>query len=254
LGNYLFNMALAEEFENQGNWLFKYRSYLPLFLIVAGIGMYAFTEINPHTSFSKGQWYEGYYEYLCFAVCILGLAIRVFTVGFTPKNTSGRNVHGQVAEVLNTRGIYATVRHPLYLGNFFMWLGTAMLTGHFWFILLFCLIYWIYYERIMFAEEQFLRRKFGEMYTNWAEGIPAFFPTFSQYQSTGVRFNWRKVVRNEKNGLFAIFAIFVAFELLDLWLDPSSVLNLFFLVGLIFSLIYYVVVKFLSKKTSLLED
>ena len=34
------------------------------------------------------------------------------------KNTSGRNTHDQVADSLNTSGIYSIVRHPLYVGNF----------------------------------------------------------------------------------------------------------------------------------------
>ena len=64
-----------------------------------------------------------------------GLGIRVFTVGFTPKNTSGRNTAEQIADVLNTSGIYSMVRHPLYVGNFFMWLGIGLLTQNPYFVL-----------------------------------------------------------------------------------------------------------------------
>jgi len=83
----------------------------------------------------------------------LGLFIRAYAVGHTPANTSGRNTKEQLADELNTTGIYSMVRHPLYLGNFFMWLGAAVLTKNGWFIVAFILLYWIYYERIMFAEE-----------------------------------------------------------------------------------------------------
>jgi len=101
-------------------------------------------------------------------ISLCGLAIRVYTVGHTPANTSGRNTAGQLAESLNTTGIYSLVRHPLYLGNFFMWLGVALLIANFWFVIAFVFAYWIYYERIMFAEEQFLRTKFGPTYVEWA--------------------------------------------------------------------------------------
>ncbi|WP_317038972.1 hypothetical protein ACF3NR_05840 [Vaginella massiliensis] len=52
--------------------------------------------------------------------------------------------------------MYSMVRQPLYLSNFLMWIAPAMLTGNFWFIVAFCLFYWVYYERFMYAEEQFL--------------------------------------------------------------------------------------------------
>ena len=63
----------------------------------------------------------------------------------------------------------------------------------------------------MFAEEQFLRRKFGQTYTRWAEGVPAFIPTLSQFKTPNLSFSWRKVLKKEKNGLFAMFILFCLF-------------------------------------------
>ena len=154
-------MALQEEFEKQGLWLFTYRSILPLIILVIGTILYLRTEIYPETFVLEETPYEIYYETICLLVSLFGLVIRIYTVGHSAKNTSGRNTEQQVADSINTTGIYSAVRHPLYLGNFFMWLGPAMLTGNFWFIIAFGLFYWVYYERIMFAEEQFLRKKFG---------------------------------------------------------------------------------------------
>lgn len=39
------------------------------------------------------------------------------------------------------------------------------------FTVIFILVYWLYYERIMFAEEQFLRRKFGEKYDEYSSKV-----------------------------------------------------------------------------------
>ncbi|MDA3779075.1 MAG: methyltransferase [Bacteroidales bacterium] len=144
-------MALQEEFEQQGNWLFRYRGILPLIILFIGFLIYLRTEIYPETFFLENTSFEIYYEMSCLLISLIGLGIRVFTVGRTPKNTSGRNVSKQVADTLNTTGIYSLVRHPLYVGNFFMWLGPALLTGNFWCIISFCFLYWISYERIMFA-------------------------------------------------------------------------------------------------------
>ncbi|MGJ1361130.1 methyltransferase family protein [Sphingobacterium spiritivorum] len=152
-------MALKEEFERQGNWLFKYRSYLPIGILMITLLVLVYESLlNKKLVFCSTT-----YDIICLGIGIIGLAIRVYTVGYTPKNTSGRNTHqGQVGDTLNKTGIYSIVRHPLYLGNFFMWLGAAMLTANIWFVAAFILFYWIYYERIMFTEEQFLERKFGE--------------------------------------------------------------------------------------------
>ena len=87
--------------------------------------------------------------------------VRSYTIGTTPRGTSGRNTEEQVAEQLNSSGIYSTVRHPLYLGNYLMWIGIVLFTKSISFTIIVSLMYWLYYERIMFAEERFLERKFG---------------------------------------------------------------------------------------------
>ena len=42
-----------------------------------------------------------------------------------------------------------------------------------WLPVIYSLAFWIYYERIMFAEEAFLRQKFGETYRRWAATTPS---------------------------------------------------------------------------------
>ena len=184
-------MALIEEFNSQGNILFRYRSYIPIIILIAALVLYYF---QLHTGLDN---FHGYYPWLCLGVSLLGLIIRVYTVGHTPKNTSGRNTgEGQLADTLNQTGIYSLVRHPLYLGNFLMYLGLAMITGHLWFVISFVLLYWLYYERIMFAEEHFLRNKFGEQYLKWAASVPAFVPKLGNMASPNLSFSWKKVLKN----------------------------------------------------------
>ena len=130
-------MALIEELEKSGNWLFRWRSFLPLILFAAAFPVVL---LGWHTdpAFAELRWWLP-----CLLVSLLGQTIRAITIGYTPRGTSGRNTsEGQVAESLNTRGIYGTVRHPLYVGNFFMWMGIVLFTGSWWFslavVLLFC--------------------------------------------------------------------------------------------------------------------
>ena len=247
-------MALQEEFEEQGVWLFTYRSYLPLVILGIGLGLYTYTEMHPESFFIKGTAYEWAFEMACLAVGLLGLFVRIYTVGYSAKNTSGRNVKEQVADSLNTTGIYSTLRHPLYLGNFLMWLGPALMTGNFWFIIAFCLFYWVYYERIMFAEEQYLRRKFGDIYLEWSKGVPAFMPSFKNFVKPAYDFTWKKVLKKEKNGVFALFMIFSAFDAIGEYLNHTSDYNLIFLGGTVATGLSYIVLKVIRMSTDLLNE
>jgi protein-S-isoprenylcysteine O-methyltransferase Ste14 len=243
-------MALQEEFEQQGIWLFKYRGVLPIIILVIGYILYLRSVMNPDLYFLEGTTFE----LLCLSVSLIGLGIRIYTVGHTPKNTSGRNTEEQVADVLNTTGIYSIVRHPLYLGNFFMWVGPALLTANLWFIVSFCFFYWIYYERIMFAEEQFLREKFGSIYLEWAMGVPAFFPGFKCFKANQLHFSYKKVLKNEKNGLAATFLIFCFFEMSGEWIKNETNYNYVFIICCILTVLLYGILKFLKTKTNVLNE
>lgn len=248
-------MALQEEFEVQGNWLFKYRSFLPLIVLFIGTVLYLRTEFYPETFILEETPYEIYYETIALVISLIGLFIRVYTVGHTPKNTSGRNTtQGQVADTLNTTGIYSIVRHPLYLGNFLMWFGPTMLTGHFWFIIAFVLFYWVYYERIMFAEEQFLRNKFDILYLDWAKNVPAFIPSFKNFKKPNLPLSWKKVLKKEKNGLFALFLIFFVFDFTGNYIQNKTDYNYFLMVMCILTGLSYIVLKYLKSRTNLLEE
>ncbi|MPS74925.1 MULTISPECIES: methyltransferase family protein [Chryseobacterium group] len=243
-------MALKEELEKQGNWLFRYRSFLPLIVLVVGLAVLVQTSLKKE-SFDCSI----YYELFCLFVSIIGLGIRIYTVGFTPKNTSGRNTkEGQVADKLNTTGIYSIVRNPLYLGNFFMWLGLAMFTENVWFIISFILFYWIYYERIIFAEEQFLERKFGNYYSSWAEKVPVFIPNLSLFKNNELTFSVQKVLLKEKNGLFALFLIFTVFDLIGETIQNHGHYNFIFIVGGFVTMMLYVALKIVKTRTAFLKN
>jgi protein-S-isoprenylcysteine O-methyltransferase Ste14 len=200
-------MALVHEFENSGNWLFRRRSWLPVFMIVAGI-------IVMYLGNRQAILFDMRDELIFLGVSLFGEIIRIMTVGYAPKNTSGRNtVLGQVADELNMTGIYSLLRHPLYLGNFFMWLGPVLFLRSVCFDIVFGLMYWLYYERIMFAEEQFLRRKFGDIYDKWSEKVSSFIPWSFKPVRPKLPFSIRNVLAREYNSFVNIFVIFALLDL-----------------------------------------
>jgi len=248
-------MALQEDLARHGNFLFRYRSYLPLIILVAGVGAFFYSEWQRELPDSSV--YYQYRPFLALAICFLGLAIRSFAVGFAGRNTSGRNTSvGQVADSLNTSGIYSIVRHPLYVGNFFMWFGIAFFVEQVWFLVSFTLFFWIYYERIAYAEEHFLREKFGQPYRDWADGISAFIPNFSKWKSAGTSFRWKMVLKNEKNGVMIVFILIYLFQLMEVCIHHREfrfIMGTWFYAA-IGGVVYYALVKFLQKKTKVLTE
>jgi protein-S-isoprenylcysteine O-methyltransferase Ste14 len=243
-------MILQKELKKQGDLLFKYRSYFPLIIIVAGIWVFVENRLEN----ALPEWIEAY-TYACFAVSALGLLIRMIAVGYSADNTSGRNTtDGQIADEINSTGLYAMLRHPLYLGNYFMWLGVALLTLNFWFIIAFTFLYWLYYERIMFAEEHFLIGKYKERYVEWAETRAAFIPNLAKWKKPRYSFSWVKIIRQEKAGIMNLFIMFFVFTNLGHYLltDEYVDLDSFWTIGLGASIVWYIIIKIIQKTTKAL--
>ena len=95
--------TLKKEFEVTGNWLFRYRSFLPLIIIPF---LFYCLHATFETSVQKTLFYTG------LAISYLGEFIRIFSIAYVPDGTSGRNTKHQLATSLNINGIYSTVRHP----------------------------------------------------------------------------------------------------------------------------------------------
>jgi protein-S-isoprenylcysteine O-methyltransferase Ste14 len=241
-------MALVHEFETSGNWLFKRRSWLPVFMVVAGIfAMYMGNR--------QAILFDMRDELIFLGVSLLGQAIRILTVGFAPRNTSGRNTTGgQIADELNVTGIYSILRHPLYLGNFFMWLGPVLFIRSFVATLVFVLLYWLYYERIMFAEEQFLRRKFGEAYDKWSETVNSFIPYSFKYIPSKLHFSVRNVLKREYNSFINIFVVFTLMDLFrNYFLSERIYLTTMWIYLMVSTLVIWITVRTIHKRTKWLE-
>lgn len=216
-------MLLKDLLVKQGHFIFRWRSFLPLVLVPLAVpAMLDSAAIEAHWG---AAWADAW-VYLCFLLSLAGLGIRIVTVAHVPAGTSGRNTQDQRAQQLNTTGMYSLMRNPLYVGNFISILGVVLAIKSIWFTGMFCLAYALYIERVVFAEEDFLSRRFGDAYTSWAARTPAFFPRFGNWQPPALAASWRTVLRREYNGFFGIITAFVVFEIcLDLGLEGQSLVE-----------------------------
>jgi len=200
-------MALIHSFEKSGNFLFRKRGQIPILLFIMVIPVLYYSN-----SLEMSENARRILTGLAILVSISGFLVRAIAIGTTPKGTSGRNTSEQIAESLNHKGIYSMCRHPLYFGNYLMWIGIVIFTFNLYFVIIVSLAFWLYYERIMFAEERFLERKFGEEYIEWSKSIPAFIPSFSKYIKGEIPFSLVSVLRREYSG---VLATVVSFAFID---------------------------------------
>lgn len=243
-------MTLDEDLRQTGAWLFSHRSYVPLILLPLAALVIFFSDDFPQPFAATLPW-----KLASLIVALIGMAVRAYVVGHAAPHTSGRNVHGQVAASLNTTGAYSVVRHPLYVGNFLTIFGIVLWTGIWWFVLLASVLYWFYYERIMYTEEAYLQEQFGDEFHRWAETTPAAIPSFKHYTPPTLPFSWRSVLAREYDGLLAIATAFLILEILE-YLNQPAVEQLDLIWFIIFgsAFVLAAVLRYLRKHTAMLSD
>lgn len=236
-------MAYIDKLRKQGNWLFRWRSFLPLVVIplfIVGLRKFTYPE--------DSHLLDRLWEFFCFSISLLGLAIRIYTVGFVPPGTSGRTTSKPQAQELNTTGMYSVVRHPLYLGNFVIWVG-IVLDVHSILLAVFCFsAFYLYYVRIIIAEEAFLSEKFGENFTQWAEKTPMLLPRFKLWRKSSQPFSWQAVLAREYPGFLVITASFLAIEMVgDRFYEGKWQLDWLWVTIFCIGLLTFVVLRALKK-------
>jgi protein-S-isoprenylcysteine O-methyltransferase Ste14 len=228
--------------------LVRHRSWVPLVALAALMAALPFAPPPPE-GLDRLLW-EGF----CVGLSLFGLAVRAVAVGCKPRGTSGRNRRAQNAQRLNTTGLYSVVRHPLYLGNALMWTGVAVFP-RVWAAAVFVgAFFWLHYERVMLAEEDFLRLKFGAEYERWADRTPAFVPAPARWRAPDLPFSLRAVLKAEYPGFLAMAIVFTTLRAgLDLAQTHRLVLRPFWLGFLAAGVLAYVVLRTLRKHTAVLQ-
>jgi len=241
-------VKISEHFSHTGRFFFRWRGYL--FLPLLPIFLLSFFQYHPISSPVK----DLLWEVGCFLIALLGLSIRVLTVGTVPRGTSGRGTRKPGANVLNTTGMYSIVRHPLYIGNYFIALGISLFPRTWFLPIIVSLALIVHYKIVISSEEEYLESKFGDEFRAWAAKVSVIVPRFNNYQAPELSFSWKAVLRREFYGLFGIIAAFFALDFIGDFIAYKKItFDLFWTSLFMIGFIFFSVIRILKKKTHLLK-
>ena len=179
-----------------GNFFFKYRNFLFIFLYLALF-------IPSPQIFRESIMGENYYLYpliIGLLVTISGQLIRgvAISLAYIVRGGKDKKVH---AENLVTEGFFNHGRNPLYVGNILMLIGVGILMNSVIFMCIFIPVFLFIYQAIVLAEENFLRNKFGAQFDAYCARVNRWWINFAGIHKTigSMAFNGKRWLIKEYN-------------------------------------------------------
>jgi protein-S-isoprenylcysteine O-methyltransferase Ste14 len=174
-----------------GGWLFRYRSFLPVPIVLIGLLVPGYQSV---ATWWGGAWF-----------IVIGEGLRL--AGVAAAGTVTRRRSRNVTELV-TWGVFGMTRNPLYVGNFFIWVGFAIMSGVTWFPIVAALLFAIEYSFIVAYEEGVLESTFGQDYLAYKTQVARWYPRFRARPASGEH-HWRDAWWSERS-TFMQYAALVA--------------------------------------------
>jgi protein-S-isoprenylcysteine O-methyltransferase Ste14 len=135
---------------------------------------------------------------------ILGEFLRTWSSGYIRKDSA-----------LATDGPYSLTRNPLYLGNFVLGFGFALM-AHRWSVLFaFVVLFGLIYDATIEDEEGKLLKRFGESFAVYRRDVPRFFPRWSGWRPAP--FRWALVRKHREFRTWAAVAGAIGVVIVKMW-------------------------------------
>ncbi|WP_442580780.1 methyltransferase family protein [Mesorhizobium sp. ASY16-5R] len=131
-------------------------------------------------------------------------------------------IGGRKSAEIVTGGPYSMTRNPLYVFSAIGAAGIGAMTGSVVVASLFAVFTWLAFLTVIFVEERFLDRNFGEPYRAYMKRVPRFFPKpwlFQESESLTIR--PQLIYRTFADGLVFILA-YPFFELVEYFQDIGT--------------------------------
>jgi protein-S-isoprenylcysteine O-methyltransferase Ste14 len=194
-----------------------------------------------------------------FSVTIIGQLVRVVTIGLVYIIRGGRD-RRVYAEDLVTTGIFSHCRNPLYVGNILILVGLGIASNSILFMAIFTPLFLLFWQAIVLAEENYLRKNFGEQYNEYCKRVNRWLINFKGIGKTfrSMQFKWKRVIIREYNATYiwltgAVLIVMKHFYFHEEQFDFHKNLPVFIsvLVGL---MILYLFARYLKKSKKLVSD
>ena len=128
---------------------------------------------------------------------IVGEAIRIVANGSLIKD-----------KALTDFGIYAHVRHPLYVGSALIAAGFLVMARSLILLVVFHVVFIGLYRHTILNEEAKMDRLYGDAFRQWAAATPRFIPRRLSVREIRTWFTFRKAwVNREHQGLLGVIAL-----------------------------------------------
>src|SRR5690606_12075450 len=229
-----------------GNFFFKYRNFLFIFLYLA-----LFIPSAP--VFSEADFGSDYYRYpliIGLVVTVVGQLIRGATIALAYIVRGGKDKK-VYANTLVSEGIFAHCRNPLYVGNIFMLVGVGILVNSLLYLLIFIPLFLFIYQAIVLAEENFLRNKFGEQFDAYATRVHRWLinPSGLGRTLSEMHFLWKRWLIKEYNTqvIWLTGIAVILFFTYSHWQWEPDTRNRWFVFVLLVLAIYYLTVRYFKK-------
>jgi hypothetical protein len=153
------------------NWIFL----LPLGLLIA-IRLITTASLRTPPILGSGPLANTLLNGVGVALVVLGLSVRVMARGWKVENSGGHLV---------TSGLYAYIRHPLYVASFLIGLGLCLILGDPIVLIGYGVLYVLMHAWVIHGEEGWMASHWGEEYRRYAARVPRFFPRLGGRERAG---------------------------------------------------------------------
>jgi protein-S-isoprenylcysteine O-methyltransferase Ste14 len=201
--------VLRDRLELQGMNHRRWR--IALVLLLAPVAGYTFIGSGWMTE-QLGRLAEQRWDFLCLAIALLGLSIRLHLAGHEQMAPAGELLPKNELQI---SGLYSIVRHPVYLANFLTLVSGSLLFNSAVFTALVAAVALLYYERLTLAKERILLKRYGQEFSDWAARTPLVVPKFSAWKNPTTTFNFRAAIKREAVTFALIGVMFFILEALE---------------------------------------
>lgn len=113
-------------------------------------------------------------QFIGWVLCFIGLGVGIMTLiqFIRSRNTI---VTIKSAHSLQTTGVYAYSRNPLYVSLFFLYFGATIFWGNWWAFILSPFLFMVMKLYVVKREEQYLKRRFGRVYKGYKKNVRRWF-------------------------------------------------------------------------------